>query len=182
MSKLSTILKAEEYQKALDNYINWVKNTENRSSKRLKGGDAPVARPRRRIALRLFGKELKTDQYLAYSVSRESYDKLKDKISGRAWINDEKLAIAETMKGVKPAKVILFEPDSNSGAGARYKESAVTKLHYVYRPGKNYSMAFGPKDDNEEFAKAAIALKTAVGSLLPESLYKRVSITPEYIP
>lgn len=176
--RYSQIKKGAEYEKALENYTTYLRNTDTRPTKRLQGGARGNRRQTVAAAVRPFGAELASGVYLSTRVGQESLTTLGGQLASRVFTQGAQLAGATKMAKFRPARVIAFR---GSGA-ATYVPSKVTKLYYLKYEGDSYSAPFGATSDTEEEQAGGIAVKAAILTLFGAADIKRVSISPERVP
>lgn len=176
--RFSQIKKGAEYDSALDNYVDYLRNSATRPTKRLQGGTRGARRELVEAAVRPFGYEGGTSNFLLVKASQASLTGLGTALSTRTFTSGANLTAATSMKGFKPARVTAFR---GSGA-ASYVQSKITKLYYLKYEGDSFSAPFGATSDTEEEAAGGRAVKTAILTQFASSDIKRVSISPEKVP
>lgn len=176
--RYSQIKRGAEYEAALNNYVDYLKNIETRPTKRLQGGIRGARRQTLPAALRPFGADLAAGVYLSTRVGQESSQEIGQTVTGRLFTQGANLAAATKMSGFRPAKATAFR---GTGAAA-YVQSKVTKLYYLKYTGDNFSVPFGATSDAEEELAGGTAVKNAILTLFGAADIKRVSISPEKVP
>lgn len=175
--RYSNIKRAVEYEQGLNGYIRHLQGLDSNPTVRTTGTRTrrTKKKPRRLIAIRPFGQELQGGELLETQVTREAFEKLQGKLTGRIQDSSQALGGAVRNKSLQPAKVTFFDPGSGE---PYYEESKITGLHYLKYPGESYTSPFGATGENEEEYQAAKQVKAAVLTLSARD-YARVSITPE---
>jgi hypothetical protein len=176
--RYSEILKAQEYEKALDNYIDYIQNADNRPSKRLQGGTPGKSIPRTNVTLTPFGGDFSGSNNVFVTASKNAIDQWSAQIGTRVRTAPTSLADSVRIAGFRPAKLKIFQPEAGNPT---YVQSQITGLYYLKYPGENFTVPFGALNDSEEEATAARSLKGAILQSMTRE-YKRVSVTPEKIP
>ena len=180
--RFSDIKNAAEYKRALDNYVDYLQNIENRPSKRLQGGTPGETKVRQSVVVRPFGADFGSASGFITTASKDSVERWKDTISQRILIAENQLANAQVRKGFRAARLQIFEPDNSGGTGRQYVQSKITKLYYLKYPGTNYAVPFGATSEAEEQSKGAKDAKNAILKKMQNLDYKRVSVRPEKVP
>lgn len=178
--RYSDVLRGAELNQALNNYVDYIQNIDNRQTKRLRGGAPGEARPRRQVAVKPFGIEMGAGEFALVGISQASYTKLSSAIGARMSITSEALGGASKLDRFKPAKVNYFEPTSDSARS--YVQSKLTKLYYLKIQGDSFSAPFGATTDAEEELAGSRVVKTAVYNIAPSKESRRVWFTPEKVP
>lgn len=177
MARFSDIRRATELKVALDNYTNYLRNAENRPTKRLQGGAVGRPRGQREIGYILpFTREVDASDRAQVGITTRAKNFGLATLGGRLVVAAAPPAGSNILllKRFKPATASVFDP---SGP-AVYVQSKITKLYYPKRPGESYSLPFGALAENEEFSTAASAVKGALFAIATGD-GKRVSISFE---
>ena len=175
--RFSQIKRGAEYNVALDNYVAYIRNSETRPTKRMRGGIRGARRQTLAAAVRPFGIELASGVFASTRVGQDSLTALTSTVSSRLFTSGAQLTGARPLKGFKPAKISAFR---GTGA-ASYVQSKVTKLYYLKYAGDSFSVPFGATSDGEEEAAGGAAVKAAVLALFGSADVKRASISPERV-
>lgn len=176
--RYSQIKRGAEYDTALNNYVDYLRNAATRQTKRLRGGARGQTRQTVAAALRPFGMELDTGTFAATRVSQDSLTGLTNALVNRLFTQGTQLANAERLSGFRPAKVTAFR-----GTGqATYVQSKITKLYYLKYQGDTFGAPFGATSDAEEEVVGSRAVKAAVLTAFAGADNKRISISPEKVP
>lgn len=176
--RYENIKKGLEYQTGLDNYVEYLRNPANRTTKRMVGGTRGARRSVVPAAVKPFGIELAAGEYLRVTISASSNTALATAISTRTFISGANLTGATKLSKFSPARVNAF-----FGSGtASYAQSKVTKLWYLKYEGDSHSAPFGALTDTEEEQIGSRAVRAAVITAGGSADIKRVSITPEKVP
>lgn len=176
--RYSQIKRGAEYDLALNNYVDYIRNAQTRPTKRLQGGIRGARRQTLPAAVRPFGAELGAGVYYSTRIGQESSNEIGSALSTRVFTQGAQLAGAIRLQGFRPAKVTAFR---GSGAAA-YVQSKVTKLYYLKYTGDTFGAPFGALSDTEEELAGGTAVKTAILTLFGAADIKRVSISPEKVP
>lgn len=173
-SLLRNAARIEEQQQALENYIDYVKNIQNRPTFGSTGQGNYSPRGRlRRIALRPFSLDLPAGNYAEAFVSDRAFGQLSATVGARIKTDATALGSAFPLRKFKPAKLVFF-----NGSGAlQTTRSKFTKLYYRKRQGTSYTISFGQASAGETFAEGAAALMTAMAAANTEN--NRVWVQPE---
>lgn len=176
--RYSQIKRGAEYDTALNNYVDYLRNAATRQTKRLKGGARGSTRQTVSAALRPFGMELDAGQFAQVRVSQDSVTGLGNALTTRLFTQGTQLANSEKLAKFRPAKITAFR-----GTGtATYVQSKITKLYYLKYAGDTFSAPFGALSDTEEEVVGSRAVKAAVLTNFASADNKRVSIAPEKVP
>ena len=189
--RFSNIRKGGEYKKALDNYVDYLTNTDNRNTSRFTGAGTPGTRGKSQtVGVRLFGADITAGDYVVSTVPERglgstgaNFDAIPDFGTGadkRAeYTIDPANVVGEPTGFNRPARLTVFLP---SGGASTYAQSKFTKLYYAKKPGSSYTTPFGRKfsatGTTERFADARaqiIALLKGDGA----NQFPRVSIREE---
>ena len=175
--KFSDIKRGAEYDFALDNYIQYLRDTETRPTKRMQGGTRGARRESVPAAVLPFGMAMAADEYVLCRVGTSTLADIGGALTNRLFSQGTQLANASKYQGFRPAKVSAFSGNGN----AAYVQSKVTKLYYLKYEGNNYNAPFGALTAAEEQATGAAAVRTALLSLFGAADIKRVSFSPEKV-
>lgn len=177
-NKYSQIKKGLEYQTALDNYVEYLRNPANRRTKRLVGGTRGAQRQSRIACVLPFGIDQAGGEKYLTQVSEASWNALGAVIGARLSVTQADLALSSKVSKFKPARASVFR---GSGA-ASYVQSKVTKLFYLKYTGDSYSIPFGAVSEGEEEQVGSRVVKAALITGGSGSDVNRVSISPERVP
>lgn len=188
-NRYSDIKKGGELKIALDNYVDYLTNPANRTTKRVTGGSYGGTKGAMiRIGIRPFGVPVAAGFYVINQVRAEAltttganFDGIADFGSGTDKRFEKTIDVTNIVaapEGYVPARVSAFK-----GVGApTYKQSKVTKLYYLHYPGKTWSCPFGrlmtALGDNELEQTVYNSVKEAV---LAEATITRVSIRDQVL-
>ncbi|NET38618.1 MAG: hypothetical protein F6K19_42605 [Cyanothece sp. SIO1E1] len=191
--RFSRVLKGGELKRALDNYIGYLQDLDNRQTSRFTGAGTPQARAAAVSAgVRLFGADIPTGNYILTSAgssglgaSAANFDGLADIGTGtdRRVVYDASVdpneVIAPPGSFKSPAKLSVFVP---TGGASSYVRSKFTQLYYAKTPGRNYTTpigrVIGVNGDLENFANARAQIKASLKGTGPGQ-FRRVSIREE---
>lgn len=176
--RFSQIKRGAEYDKALDNYIDYIRNAETRPSKRLQGGVRGARRQTLPAAVRAFGVDLGATPYISTRVGLDSSQELAAAVAGRLFTTGANLTAAQRIDKFRPAKASAFR---GTGA-ATYEQSKITKLYYLKYVGDSFNIPFGAVSDTEEEFAGSTIVKNAILTAFGAADIKRVSISPERVP
>ncbi|QYO62785.1 hypothetical protein [Leptolyngbya sp. 7M] len=176
--RFSQIKKGAEYDTALTNYVDYIRNAATRPTKRLQGGTRGGRRQTVPAALRPFGMDLGENAFVLVRVSQQSVTGLGNALTNRLFIQGTQLANADRLSGFRPARVQAFQGNGN----AAYVQSKITKLFYLKYEGDSFTAPFGALTTAEEFETGASAVRTAVVTAFGAADIKRISFTPEKVP
>lgn len=176
--RYSQIKRGAEYEQALNNYVDYLRNASTRQTKRMTGGARGSTRQTIPAALRPFGMELASGTYASARASQDSITGLGNALTNRLFTQGANLAAAGKVYDFRPARITAFR-----GTGsAIYVQSKITKLYYLKYAGDNFSAPFGATSDTEEEATGGRAVKAAVLTAFGSADNKRISISPEKVP
>ncbi len=177
-TRYSQIKRGAEYDTALDNYVQYLRDSATRPTKRLRGGSRENRRALIRAAVRPFGLPVDADELIEVKASAASGTALGPTLGVRLIRSGAELASAQSVRGFRPARLSAFR---GTGA-AEYAQSKVTKLWYLKYAGDSFSLPFGALTETEEQGVAARALKAQIITFFGSAEIKRVSIAPEKVP
>lgn len=174
MGRFSRIKQGAELNQALDNYVNYIRDTANRPTKRLQGGTRGARRKTVIRGVQPFGQELAANTFYEVRIGEDSITALGSAVGTRL---KEIQAPANVMrvKGFRPAKFSVFAGNGN----AVYAQSKITRQYYLKYDGDNYSIPFGASSETEEEAQGAQVVKAAINNALGDKDIKRFSYQPE---
>lgn len=176
--RYSQIKRGAEYEQALNNYVDYLRNASTRQTKRMVGGARGSTRQTIPAALRPFGMELDAGAYASVRASQDSVSGLSTALTNRLFTQGANLAAAEKVYNFRPARVTAFR-----GTGtATYVQSKITKLFYLKYAGDTFSAPFGATSDTEEEATGGRAVKAAILTQFAAAENKRISVSPEKVP
>lgn len=176
--RFSQIKRGAEYDTALTNYVDYIRNAATRPTKRLQGGTRGARRETIPAALRPFGMNMAADTYIAVRASQDSVTGIGSALTNRLFTQGTQLEAADKLSGFRPAKVTAFRGSGN----AAYVQSKITKLYYLKYEGDSFSAPFGALSDTEEFETGASAVRAAIVTAFASADIKRISFTPEKVP
>lgn len=176
--RFSQIKKGAEYDSALTNYVDYIRNAATRPTKRLQGGTRGARRQTVPAALLPFGMALPADTFVLVRISQPSVTGLGSALTNRIFTQGTQLANADRMAGFRPARVQAFQGNGN----ATYVQSKITKLWYLKYEGDSFTAPFGALTGNEEFETGASAVRNAIVTAFGAADIKRISFTPEKVP
>lgn len=177
-NRYSQIKKGLEYETALNNYVDYLRNPANRTTKRMTGGTRGARRSVVAAAVKPFGMELPAADYIRVTVSTDSQTALATAVSTRLFIDGQNLENSTKLAKFRPARVNSF---FGTGA-ASYAQSKVTKLWYLKYTGDSNSVPFGAIAATEEEQVGSRIVRAAVLGLAGGADIKRVSVSPERVP
>ncbi|NDJ16783.1 hypothetical protein [Myxacorys almedinensis] len=176
--RFSQIKRGAEYNKGLDNYVQYLRDSETRPTKRLQGGVRGTRRVLLIRAVTPFGMTLSAGEVYQVRASQDSITGIGSAVGTTRLITPAPTADLNINKKFKPARVSAFR-----GSGtASYVQSKVTKLFYLKYEGDSFSLPFGALNETEEEADGARAVRVAVLSVFGSADIKRVSFSPERVP
>ena len=178
VKRYGQIKKGLEYETALNNYVEYLRNPANRTTKRMTGGTRGERRDIIKGAVLPFGIDASAGQYYLVSVSVKSNTAIGASVSSRLFTSGTNLTGADKLSKFSPAKAQVFR---GSGA-ASYQQSKVTKLWYLKYEGDSYSIPFGALTETEEEQTGARLVRSALLSGGSASDVNRVSIVSERVP
>lgn len=174
-TRFSDIRRGGELKKALDNYVDYLQDTDNRNTSRFTGAGTPTTRGKSQSAgVRLFGTEIPAGSYVvsrvseaALGASAANFDNIPDIGTGAnqrvEYTIDPDDVVGEPTGFKRAARLTVFVP---SGQPSFYKQSKFTKLYYVSTPGRQYSTPFGRQfsaaGTTERFADARAQIIAAL--------------------
>lgn len=176
--RYSQIKRGAEYDTALNNYVQYLRDAETRPTKRLQGGSRGARRETIPAALLPFGMDTGAGAYIAVRAGQNSVTGLGSALTNRLFTQGANLANATRVVGFKPARVSAFQ---GNGAAA-YVPSKITRLYYLKYEGDSFSAPFGALTATEEEQAGARLVRTAVISAFGASDIKRISFSPEKVP
>lgn len=176
--RYSQIKRGAEYDTALTNYVDYLRNAATRPTKRLRGGSRGARRETIPAALMPFGLDLGAGNYIRTRVSQAAVAGLGNALTNRLFTSGANLTGATPLVGFRPAKVTGFQ---GNGAAA-YVQSKITKLYYLKYEGDTYSAPFGALTATEEEGEAYGLVRAAVTTAFGASDIKRISFSPERVP
>jgi hypothetical protein len=176
--RFSQIKRGTEYNRGLDNYVQYLRDAENRPTKRLQGG---VRGARRELVIRAvtpFGISISAGEVYEVRASQKSITGIGSAVGATRLVTPSGSTTPTVNKKFKPARVSSFK-----GSGtASYQQSKVTKLYYLKYEGDSYSLPFGAISETEEEATGAKVVKAAILSAFGAADIKRISFSPERVP
>jgi len=176
--RYSQVKRGAEYEVALDNYVEYLRNATTRPSKRLQGGIRGARRITLPAVVRPFGIDLSVAPFVHIRVGQESFQEMTGTVTGRIFTTGANLALGVKLDKFRPAKAAAFR---GTGA-ATYVQSRVTKLYYLKYTGDSFNIPFGATTETEEEYAGSAAVKTAILAAFGAADIKRISITPEKVP
>lgn len=171
--KYSRILQAAKYYSAVDNYIKYITDSSKRGSRVGTGKARPKSK---RYFIDPFGIKLGTGQVVAVTASQTAFDAYKGDINTRFAETEADGDNIIPVRNFKAARAIITTGRAQSGTP---KTSAVTGMKYLSYGGQSTSIAFGRKNETEEFAAAATEIKGLIQTRVSGAI---VTVSPEVVP
>ncbi|RUT08423.1 hypothetical protein DSM106972_015910 [Dulcicalothrix desertica PCC 7102] len=171
--KYSRILQAAKYYSAVDNYIKYITDASKRGGRVGTGDPRPKSK---KYFIDPFGIKLGAGQVVPVTSSEPAFTAYSADIAGRFQATEANEDNIIPVRSYRAARAIITTGRTTSGTA---KTSRVTGLKYLSYGGKSISVAFGRKNETEEFAAAAAEVKAAIQTRVAGAI---VTISPEVVP
>ena len=184
--RFSDINRGGELKLALDNLNKYRAEALTRTSPRITGTGVPKNRLRSIVSVAPFYmapgaaaalKKVQVSQLKGVDTAGENFGK--GAVS--PYQGEAKASNTPKPQGFSPARVRIFEPESEDSVG-KYEKSKFTGLYYVKRPGKGFNMPIGKAAADDTYEGVTTAISNALASEVNAKAYRRISFQEELIP